>query len=481
MSIFPSAPDGAIIIRTLDGTCLDPFEATNAYCPPAEFTTSCAITALPDDCTGVISPAQINAIVSEMLCLAVALTPDGNWDCSSNCNLSDAFTTWYADAETHVDGVTIVGSGSLADPLRVSPGGTVAAICADDAAHDALALCLVSSDAGNIIDIGSDGGLSAVVNIAGDLLSGAGTGVSPLTIDQNAIMTRETINPPGGEYDANGFRIVNLAAGVAATDAVNKGQMDTLLAALSGRFFTGLAISNNSLDTANDIDIATGTYTLGGVAAFNLATLTKRLDAAWALGTGQGGLDTGAKAATSTYHVHVIRRQSDGVTDALFSLSATAPTLPVGWDLMGRVGSIRTNGSSNIVQFRQHGKIFMTEDTASEFFAAATSAYALRTINALPNGVSVDGLFRADIGAGSNAVGSMKVYDYDLPSTFIPRFTPYHGVSTTVSGALTASFNGRAICNTSRQVGFSFDVVASATGSLFCSGWDDYTLPLIGG
>lgn len=44
-----------------------------------------------------MTPAQVNAIVSELLCLAATLDPDGNWDCDDLCNLSAAFTAWAAN------------------------------------------------------------------------------------------------------------------------------------------------------------------------------------------------------------------------------------------------------------------------------------------------------------------------------------------------------------------------------------------------
>ena len=71
---------------------------------------------------------------------------------------------------------------------------------------------------------------------------------------------------------------------------------------------------------------------------------------------GKGGLDTGAEAANTWYFLHVIG-DSNGVNapDVVLSLSATAPTLPAGYDKSRRVGPTRNNASSNLLKFNQRG------------------------------------------------------------------------------------------------------------------------------
>jgi hypothetical protein len=54
------------------------------------------MTALPSDCDARIEPRQINAIVSELVNLAVCLDPDGPWDCDTLSNLCNAFAAWAA-------------------------------------------------------------------------------------------------------------------------------------------------------------------------------------------------------------------------------------------------------------------------------------------------------------------------------------------------------------------------------------------------
>lgn len=158
--IFPDPANGGRVVRDIDGNCLSPVGVSNAYCPPATFESTCDITALPGDCSARISAAQVNAIVSELLCLAVSMNPNGTWNCAGTCNLSSAFNAWVSDKGI-ADELTIVGTGTVADPYRIAPEGLVAALCADAPARQALSTCLISGDANNTLAVGTDGRLRA--------------------------------------------------------------------------------------------------------------------------------------------------------------------------------------------------------------------------------------------------------------------------------------------------------------------------------
>jgi hypothetical protein len=87
--------------------------------------------------------------------------------------------------------------------------------------------------------------------------------------------------------------------------------------------------------------------------------MTKQLDASWAVGTDAGGLDTGAVAATTWYYVYIIRKDSDGSIDALFSLSDTEPTMPAGYTYKRRIGEIYTLVTTHYISpFFQVGNRF---------------------------------------------------------------------------------------------------------------------------
>lgn len=109
-----------------------------------------------------------------------------------------------------------------------------------------------------------------------------------------------------------------------------------------------LTMTNNAIDVANDIDVSSGSAVDStGVFSILLASaITKRVDASWAVGTNQGGLDTGVVSNTR-YYIFLIRRPDTGVVDVLFSLSATTPTLPANYTQFALIGNINRLSGSN--------------------------------------------------------------------------------------------------------------------------------------
>jgi hypothetical protein len=163
-----------------------------------------------------------------------------------------------------------------------------------------------------------------------------------------------------------------------------------LIALLTPQFqnyLSGLTLSNGS-DATNDIDIAAGTcMNSTNTALLVLAsTLTKRLDAAWAVGTGNGGLDTGSIADT-TYHIHLIKRLDTGVVDALFSTSATSPTLPTNYTVFRRIGSV-VRASGSILAFSQNGDEFLLNVPVLDIDTTQSTSETLRTLS-VPAGIKV--------------------------------------------------------------------------------------------
>jgi hypothetical protein len=118
-------------------------------------------------------------------------------------------------------------------------------------------------------------------------------------------------------------------------------------------YIAGFTIANNTTDATNDIDIAAGSCTDSSNTYLMTcsSTLTKQLDAAWAAGTNAGGLDTGTKATSTWYHIWVIRKDSDGTVDALYSTSNSSPTMPSGYTAKRWIGSIYNNSSNAIEPF----------------------------------------------------------------------------------------------------------------------------------
>lgn len=106
----------------------------------------------------------------------------------------------------------------------------------------------------------------------------------------------------------------------------------------------------------NTFGIAPGLATDGtGSNYMALPSAWTKTTAAWAVGSGHGSLDTSSIAASTWYHVHLIQRLDTLAVDILVSLSATLPTMPPNYTSARRIGSIKTNGSSNWIGYNQNG------------------------------------------------------------------------------------------------------------------------------
>ncbi|PCJ56756.1 MAG: hypothetical protein COA65_10180 [Rhodospirillaceae bacterium] len=219
-------------------------------------------------------------------------------------------------------------------------------------------------------------------------------------------------------------------AGITPTDADLTQLYDAIVAIVAAEavdvlprgYIGGLALNNNVTDATNDIDIAPGTARDGGHTANILlaAAITKRLDAVFVEGTAAGGLDTGAKAASTFYSVWLI----DGTgksTDVLFSLSSTAPTMPTGFTIKRRIGWIGTDGASAILAFIQDGDRFDLKSFLTDFSGTQTAGVATRTVTAPPNTS-----YLGNFGIQASAVGTTYLAVTALDQTDI---TPAAGLS----------------------------------------------------
>lgn len=223
----------------------------------------------------------------------------------------------------------------------------------------------------------------------------------------------------------------------------------------------GLTYANNGTDATNDIDIAVGGAMDGTSARMMVlgSALTKRLDANWAVGTNQGGLDTGS-ASDTDYYIWLINRSDTDVTDVLFSTSATSPTMPTNYNYKRLIGWFR-RASSTIVPF----KTYETSGGGLEFAWVTIATDVTETIGAsrstvslarVPSGISIV----ATIAVESNLLRAVNVCCLDQ-ADIAPAFGGGIGVTGTTgsmsAGAqviadLTAKNQIRVRTNTSGQV-----------------------------
>lgn len=241
---------------------------------------------------------------------------------------------------------------------------------------------------------------------------------------------------------------------------------------LKGHLY-GMGLSNNVTDAVNDIDIASGetaSTETSPILMVLASSLTKRLDAVWAVGSGNGGLDTGSIANT-TYHVWIIQRSDTGVVDALFSTSATAPTMPASYDRKRRIGSILRE-SGIIVRFDQNGDTFVRRAHATTRSSTSGVASSLLTF-AVPLGITCQPLVTLVYIVSASVTSDMFLGSASAGSTT----QAVASVNTGVSGQ-TASLN-QAIpmfnTNTSAQLYFAQTnaIGTPAASNVLTTGWVD--------
>lgn len=238
----------------------------------------------------------------------------------------------------------------------------------------------------------------------------------------------------------------------------NTKYVDAAIASLSGvsipvGHLSGLTLANNASDATNDIDIAPGSVWAANGSLVLSSALTKRLDAAWAVGSNQGGLDSGSPSNT-TYHVYLIKRSDTGVVDALFSTSASSPTMPTNYDMKWRIGSI-IRKSNAIVGFIQDGDLFQLKSMVADLGITDPGTSAVLRDLTVPAGIAVEAL----IAAGSyNANSQVHGFYFSDPATDDIAPSAYQAAQLSYLGGNAGGFsNGASVelrvrTNTSAQI-----------------------------
>lgn len=156
-------------------------------------------------------------------------------------------------------------------------------------------------------------------------------------------------------------------------------------------YVNGLIVSNDATTPNTVLDIAAGACRdINNNMDMVLSATT--LNAAV---NGANGLDTGSLAASKDYFVMVIGSSQNNQQPAtLLSLSATAPTLPAGYDSWRVIAYVKTDGSSHFTLFTIVGSDnarTLYWDTAVSVLSAghATSLTAIDLTTAVPASLPV--------------------------------------------------------------------------------------------
>jgi hypothetical protein len=210
----------------------------------------------------------------------------------------------------------------------------------------------------------------------------------------------------------------------------------------------------------------------GNAAVITLASSIAKTTSAWAVGTGNGGLDTGAIANNTTYHFYAIRRPDTGVTDVIFSLSASAPTLPANYTQYRYLFPWRTNGSAQwvLMTYSANDDAFLLDTAVLDVSATNPGTSSVTaTLASLPTGVKVTALINTKASDTSGAIilyaRSLDQSDQAPSATVAPIAT---SISQSASTSGSSSFNAIRT-NTSAQIGYRIQSSAGTTTVLIAT------------
>lgn len=270
---------------------------------------------------------------------------------------------------------------------------------------------------------------------------------------------------PERTTDAIAAKAVRYDAAQTLTAAQQAQARSNASAALKGHLH-GLTLSNNVTDATNDLDIAVGeaaSTETNPVLMMLASTLTKQLDATWAVGTNAGGRESGDTLGNKTYHVWLIQRSDTGVVDVLFSASATSPTMPTNYDRKRRIGSI-LRASSAIRSFVQYFDHFLHTTPMADVGSFAAGTANTHTLS-LPTGLRVLADVTVLLGNSVTAQVNLSVIPGDLSAGGLDAQTAGINLFTSVSKLVES--------NASAQIKTTTSQAANNNMFIYTKGWFD--------
>ena len=385
----------------------------------------------------------------------------------SGYNTSPPSDDWSVTSTNRVSWATI--KTKLADPLLNMANAINTAITN---AFGILFLNAVNSQSSNYTVQSSDRG--KLINLSngatGNLLAAATAGSGFAVSFKNVGSSASSIAPNGTDnIDGNNASI-----------SINPGESVTLVSDGTGWW---TATNPTTVKVANLRGFLNGfecgapggatTLTIGPGACLDSAnaaflsltsTYTKTM-ANWAVGSGNGGLDTGSIAGSTPYFVWAIKRPDTGVSDILISTSGTAPTMPANYTLKRLIGWFKTDATPNILQFQQRGDDFifgtMVLDVNNSNIPASPTLYTVTG----PSGFVFESLIRAEL---QNTAANMTVLVLSPDETTQTPGLTGGGATLLVQGQITNTAATVAVrTNTSSQVKVTSSLAGNASTAFF--------------
>jgi len=221
-----------------------------------------------------------------------------------------------------------------------------------------------------------------------------------------------------------------------------------------GGQYRNLAIKNNSIHPTYQLDISADILIVenAGGQTLRLASFSESADIT---ASGANGLDTGAEANSTWYHIWAIAKD-DGTTAGLLSASATAPTLPSGYTFQAYLGAVYNDGSGNFWLISQaDNRVVVASLTALS--GGTQSTYTEISLAAI-----VPSTAKRVWGTAYSNAGGYLVY---VASTS-------GGFGEIISGNGASSHYGHFTLPITTSQKMYYKVGAGTAESIFISGWD---------
>jgi hypothetical protein len=376
-----------------------------------------------NDGTGLTTLASASTIagISSLGAKGLACaTSDGSvantWHINGEGGGTAAATSLSAELSISSGALKITAGGVTPAMIATQAGGTVVANATGSTASPTATAAPV---------LGVPGTSSGTIGLAG-VTAGTTTLKTADNTTNHTLTFPATVCPSGQTFSDNGSGVLscasagagtvtNVSVGAGLTSSstciagtttaiTGSGTLCVDAAALAGHF-GGLMLSNDGGSPNTKIDVAAGAAASDDNTVLMKTGAITLTTGAWTLGTGNGCLDTGSVANSTWYSVFLIERPDTQVVDKLCSTSATSPIMPGAgaYTKKRRIGSIKTDGSGNILPFTQVGSTYYWSTATLDVNAASIStSRALQTLN-VPAGVKVMPLCRYSISNGSGA------------------------------------------------------------------------------
>jgi hypothetical protein len=206
-------------------------------------------------------------------------------------------------------------------------------------------------------------------------------------------------------------------------------------------------------------------------APMTLASAYTKTTSSWAVGSGNGALDTGSIANATWYHVYLIMRSDTGVVDVLVSTSASSPTMPTNYDYKRRIGAMLTNGSAQWVAFIQNGDEFRWVTPVLDYNGVPGVTTRANLTITVPTGIVAFPKLMTSVTSGAGSGATMLLSSLDEADTAISSTFYTTTIAATVSNSFPVEVNSLHT-DTSARIGRKVSATDAAI-NVYTLGWSE--------